>query len=163
MLASCLPQSAMPKSTLRLLHKTTFTNGHIVVHKQHMLADILEGLPGRPLDIFTFWLPMATSSMHTTSGQWPRSPRSALARLSTWLRPRWIMEKGFGNFAENLDITMNCIGTGSKPRPLVAKPKKELIGNDKVKVDCIKDANKLQAELDRDHSFQFHAVPQVSF
>ena len=62
------------------------------------------------------------------------------------------MERSFDNLIENLDITMNCIGTGSKPRPIVAKPNKELTGNDKVKADWIKDVKKWQAELDRDHN-----------
>ena len=34
--------------------------------------------------------------------------------------------------------------------PILAKPNKELIGNDKVKADWLRNVKKLQAELDRD-------------
>ena len=37
--------------------------------------------------------------------------------------------KEFDSLTDNLDISMNFTGTGSKPRPLVANPKIELIGN----------------------------------
>jgi rhodanese-related sulfurtransferase len=36
---------------------------------------------------------------------------------------------------------MNCVGTSSKPSPILAKPTQELTGNDKVKADWIKDVN----------------------
>ena len=66
--------------------------------------------------------------------------------------------KEFEALIENLDSTMNCIGTGSKPRQLLAKPKKELVGNAKVKVDWMKDVKKSQSDLDRDHRTFFLAV-----
>ena len=47
--------------------------------------------------------------------------------------------KEFDTLTENLDSTMNCTGTSSKPRALIAKPQKELTGNDKVQADWMKD------------------------
>ena len=44
---------------------------------------------------------------------------------------------------------MNCTGMGNKPKPLLANPKKELIGNDMVKAELKKDVNKLQSDLDK--------------
>ena len=60
--------------------------------------------------------------------------------------------KEFDNLIENLDSTMNCVGTGNKPRPVLAKPKQYLTGKDKVNDDLTKEAKELQAELDRDHN-----------
>ena len=59
--------------------------------------------------------------------------------------------KEFDTLIANLDSSMNCTGLGSKPRPLLAKPKKEQIGNDKVKVDWMNEVEKLQSGLDRNH------------
>ena len=47
---------------------------------------------------------------------------------------------------------MNCTGTGSKPMAQLAKPKQELTGNGKVKVDWMKEVKKLQSDLERDHN-----------
>jgi len=58
--------------------------------------------------------------------------------------------KDFDSLFENLDSTMQFTGTSNKPKPLRAKPNKELTGIDKVKVDWMKYDNKFQADLDKE-------------
>ena len=60
--------------------------------------------------------------------------------------------KEFDTLTVNLDSNTNCTCTGSKPRPLLAKPKHDLTGNDNVKADWMKGVKKLQSDLDRDHN-----------
>ena len=58
--------------------------------------------------------------------------------------------KEFGTLTVNLVSNMNCTGTGSKPRSLIAKPNKELTGNDKVKADWVQEVKKLQGQGPQD-------------
>ena len=60
----------------------------------------------------------------------------------------------FETLVDNLDSSMNLAGMGSKPRPPLAQPQKELTGNAKVEADWIKEVKKLLSDLDRDrHTF----------
>ena len=72
---------------LKLLHKKTFTSGHIVIQSSRSWLTYWRGCQSGPMRLHC-WPPRATSSMHTLPRPWPRLPGSGLARLSPWLRAR---------------------------------------------------------------------------
>ena len=110
-----------------------------------MLADILEGLPSRPHE--TSYL---AAKGHKQYEYFARAltqlTKERTGKIEYMAEAKVDNGKEFDTLIENLDSTINCIGTSSKPWSLLAKANKELTGNDKVKADCTQEAKKLRAD-----------------
>ena len=81
------------------------------------------------------WLPMATSSFEYYAREFTQITMERTGKIEYMAEAKVANEKEFDTLIENLGITVNCIGTSNKPMPILARPKHELTGNDKVKVD----------------------------
>ena len=133
------------------MHKKTFTNGHMVIHRFIFLVDILDGLPSRPH--YTLYLVAKGHNQyeHSTKAL-THITRDHTGKMKLMTEAKVDNGMEFDTLTENLDSNMNSTGTGSRHRPLYAKPKKELTGNDKVKAQWMNDVNKFQSELGRGHN-----------
>ena len=98
-----------------------------------MLADILEGLPSRPHEI-SYLAANGHKHYEYNARALTQITRERAGTIEYMAEAKVDNGQEFDNLLANLGSTMNCIGTVNQPRPVLAKPKQELIGNDKVKV-----------------------------
>ena len=82
-----------------------------------MLADILEGASIKPNE--TSYVAAKGHNQYTYSARaWTHITKERTVKIKYMAEAKVDNGKEFDNLIENLYITMNCIGTGNKPRPI---------------------------------------------
>ena len=136
---------AQTNTAKNTLLKTWLTEAQVVAQEslhqwsycdsqKHMLADILDGLPGMPHD--TSYLAAKGHKQYEYSTKaLTQITRERTVNIEYMAEAKVDSGRELDTLIENLDSNMHCTGPDSKPRPLLAKPNNELTGTDKVKVD----------------------------
>jgi hypothetical protein len=85
-----------------------------------MLADILEGLPSRPHES-SYLVAKGHKQYEYYARALTQFSKENTGKIEYMAEANVDNGKEFDTLIENLDITMNCIGTSSKPIPILAE------------------------------------------